>query len=366
MARVLSRAPDPRPADRRLRARDGRSCSWARGCSSTCGWSRTSTRRSTTACARGPTTSRRSCATGGRGRAAVGRARLTEDDEAFAQVLTPAGRLLDSTPGVRRAGARRRRGPAANADRADSARARVPGIEATARLLAREVEAPDGSGRDRRRRVARGPRRDARRAAQLVPRGRRRGGARGVACSATCWPARGLAPIEAMRRRAERVSLDRRRRAAAAAGRARRGPAARRDAQRDARPAPGVVRARAALRGRREPRAAHPARGAEDRARGGAAAGRPQPRGAGVARGGGRGGGPAGAARRGPAADRPRGRPGPARPPGDHERSRPARARRPALLRSRPRAGARRSPSRRRTSSRPSSIRCAPGRRSET
>ena len=51
----------------------------------------------------------------------------------------------------------------------------------------------------------------------------------------------------------------------------RRDLAPRRDAQRDARPARGGARARAPLRQRRQPRAAHPARAAEDRARGRAA-----------------------------------------------------------------------------------------------
>ena len=78
----------------------------------------------------------------------------------------------------------------------------------------------------------------------------------------------GFRPVEAMRRRAERISLTQARRAAAAAGRPRRDPPARRDAQRDARAARGVVRARAAVRRRREPRAAHAARRREGRARG--------------------------------------------------------------------------------------------------
>ena len=59
-----------------------------------------------------------------------------------------------------------------------------------------------------------------------------------------------------------------RRRAAAAAGRARRDPPPRRDPERAAGPAARLDRARAPVRGRRQPRAAHAARRAQDRARG--------------------------------------------------------------------------------------------------
>ena len=68
-------------------------------------------------------------------------------------------------------------------------------------------------------------------------------------------------------RAAPRRSRPRPRGAPAGAPRPRRDLAAGGDAERDARPARGRVRARAALRRRRQPRAAHAARAAEDRAR---------------------------------------------------------------------------------------------------
>ena len=120
--------------------------------------------------------------------------------------------------------------------------------------------------------------------------------------------AAGLRPVEAMRRRAQEVSLSRDGRAAAAAGGARRDPPARRDAQRDARPPAPLVRARAPLRRRRQPRAAHAGGGHQGRARGRAARRRARPAGARGARRRGRGVRPPRAAGRGPAGRRARGR----------------------------------------------------------
>ena len=135
--------------------------------------------------------------------------RLSEDDEGFAQILTPAGRLLDSTPGVLQAALEPQEVAAANAaDGAVLVERRVPGIDETARLLARRVEAPDGSVvivvgaslEDRDETLA------GLLNSFLV------GGAAAVLVASLIGyvlATAGLAPIEAMRRRAERVSLDR-------------------------------------------------------------------------------------------------------------------------------------------------------------
>ena len=85
-----------------------------------------------------------------------------------------------------------------------------------------------------------------------------------------------LRPVEAMRRRATEVSLEERRRAAAAARGPGRDPRPGPDAERDAGPPARLVRARAAVRGGREPRAAHPGGGGQGRAGGGAAGRRPR------------------------------------------------------------------------------------------
>jgi two-component system OmpR family sensor kinase len=71
------------------------------------------------------------------------RGRLVETEESFAQVLTPSGRVVDASASV---------GSSPVLDRSELARARdgpvflderrVPGIEGTARLLARPVEGP--------------------------------------------------------------------------------------------------------------------------------------------------------------------------------------------------------------------------------
>ena len=157
-----------------------------------------------------------------------------------------------------------------------------------------------------RRTVPGRPRRDARQPRRVVRhrrphRGAARLPARLRAGRDGAAPGRGDAPAcggGLARRRCGPPSL---------AGGARRDPPARRDAQRDARAAAAVVRARAQLRGRRQPRAAHTGGGHQDRDRGGAA-GRPArsagARGArGVARGmrpprATRGGSPGGRARR--------------------------------------------------------------------
>ena len=126
--------------------------------------------------------------------------------------------------------------------------------------------------------------------------------------------AAGLRPVEAMRRRAQEVSLNREDERLAAAGGPRRDPPPRRDAQRDARPPRPLVRARAPLRGRRQPRAAHAGGGHQGRAGGSAARRRT------------RSAGPRGAGRvgRGMRSPRPAGR-GPADRRA-HERGRAARA----------------------------------------
>ena len=139
----------------------------------------------------------------------------------------------------------------------------VPGIEGTTRVLARSGWRTGGG----RRPVPRRPRRDARQPRRVVR--DRRSDRRAARLAARLRARRGrLRPVEAMRRVREEVSLAGGARAASAAGGARRDPPARRDAQRDARPAAPVVRARAALRGRREPRAAHAGGGHQGRARG--------------------------------------------------------------------------------------------------
>ena len=133
--------------------------------------------------------------------------------------------------------------------------------------------------------------------------------------------AAGLAPVEAMRRRAGEISLagDDERLPLPAARR--RGPPARRDAQRDARAPAARVRARAAVRRRRQPRAAHAGRGHQDRARGRAARRRARPAGARGAGRRGRGVRPPRPARRGPARRRARRRERAARAAGATARS---------------------------------------------
>ena len=80
-----------------------------------------------------------------------------------------------------------------------------------------------------------------------------------------------LRPVEAMRARAEVISASTPGARLPEPAAPRRDLAPRGDAERDARPARGRVRARAALRRRRQPRAAHAAGAAEDGARDGAA-----------------------------------------------------------------------------------------------
>ena len=223
-------------------------------------------------CARARTTSPRSSvgptptlaqAGGGRG--------WPSPEESFVQVLTPDGRLRGRNRGRRAPVAAPRGGAARCAAARSCSSARSPGIEGTARMLARPADgSADAAGRGRRA-SSLADREDT--LSGLVTSFLIGGPIAVLLASAIGYrlATAGFAPVEAMRRRAKRISLDARRRAPAAAGRAGRDPPPRRDAQRDARPPRGVLRARAPVRGRRQPRAAHPARGAEDRAGGRAA-----------------------------------------------------------------------------------------------
>ena len=132
--------------------------------------------------------------------------RLGDPEDSFVQVLTPAGRRLDGTPRVRTPAL-----PPAEARRASRettlSERSVPGIEGSARVLARPVAA-----RDRTLVVVAG--------ASLADReetlaGLRRsfliGGPIAVLLASGIGyllAAGGLAPVEAMRRRATRVSLE--------------------------------------------------------------------------------------------------------------------------------------------------------------
>ena len=182
-----------------------------------------------------------------RAAAGRGRRRARRAGGARAGVLTaPSSRRAASGEEVARRARRRGR-------RRHGARARAPG-ERRAAVVGR-------------RPVARGPRRDAarprrRRSRSAARRGRARVAARLRAGRRR--PAAGRGDAAPGGGRLARP----RRRAAPAPGRARRDPAPRRDAQRDARPAAALLRARAALRRRREPRAAHADGGDQDRARG--------------------------------------------------------------------------------------------------
>ena len=205
-----------------------------------------------------------------------------------------------------RRGAHRRRARPRGAGEEVLRRARRGGHRGHGAGARRPRERRAGGGG--RRPVARGPRRDA--ARPWSPSFAIGGPIAVVLASLLGYvlAAAGLRPVEAMRRRAAGVSLDRDDERLPLPGRARRDPPPRRDAQRDARPAAPLVRARAALRRRREPRAAHAGRGDQDRARGARCA-----RGHGSARSARRwsprrGVRPPGPAGRGPAAPRAHGR----------------------------------------------------------
>ena len=186
-------------------------------------------------------------------------------EEGFAQVLDADGRVLDSAGGQREP--RSARPSASGLQRGGEllVERRVPGIEGTTRVLARARAGPEACGG---RAIARRPRRDPGRASSLRLSSEGRSRCCWPRCSATCWPPPALRPVEAMRRRAGEISLGNeqerlplppaRDEIATPGG----------DAQRDARPPAPVLRARAALRGRRQPRAAHPGGGDQGRARG--------------------------------------------------------------------------------------------------
>ena len=223
----------------------------------------------------------------------------------------PTGTVLDSTPQLGRAGARRRAELAARRgrDRSSSTRATSPGVEGEVRLLAAPVQARTATAPGRRRRLlARRPRRGAQQTSRSCC--SIGGPVALLLASLAGYVASGAAlrPVEAMRRRAAEISGARAGRAAAGPGGRRRAPPARRDAERDARPARGGARARAALRRRRQPRAAHAARPAQDRARARAALrAASAERAARRDRLGDRGDRPPDPARRGPAGGRPLG-----------------------------------------------------------
>ena len=228
----------------------------------------------------------------------------------IAQLVRADGTVAESEPPAAAAAGRAARSTGAH----DGVDGRSPGCAATWRVEVAPVAARRRAGDARRRPLARGARRDAATASAhefllaapvalllaLARRLRPRGG--GAA------PGRGDAPPRGRRHRGDAGPP------AAGPARARRDLGARGHAERHARAARGVVRARAPVRRRREPRAAHAARAAPRRARARARAGRARATSSRRAALGSRGDRAALAARRGPAADRPR-RPGPAADP---------------------------------------------------
>ena len=195
--------------------------------------------------------------------------RFIESDESFAQLLDSDGRVVDGSRLVRLA-------------RPPDRRRDAPGTGRIAHAIARRC---DRDGRSRA--PVRGARRGSRAGRRPGHRGRR-GGAGDAAAAAwasacqshCCWHRSRATPSQPRRsglsrRCAERrrgVSEDRPGEQPAVAARGRRDQAARRDTQRDARPARGRARARAGVRRGRQPRAAHAAGEPEDRARACAAA----------------------------------------------------------------------------------------------
>ena len=243
---------------------------------------------------------------------------LFEGEEGFSEILTTDGRVVASTLGD---GAGTALDPATLAQATQGAArldgVEVPGLDGDARILAEPANSPGGDTFVVVAGASTGDRGEALAGiagAFLVgaPLALALAGVLGYLLAT-----RALAPVESLRRRADAITLERSRRAPAAAGGRGRAPSPGRDAERDARPDRGFARARARLRRRCEPRAAHPAghppRRARARAPSRAHAG-PAARGA---RFGKRGGRPALEARGGPAGDRAR-RPG---PPADQART---------------------------------------------
>jgi two-component system, OmpR family, sensor kinase len=143
------------------------------------------------------------------GSALSGGARLTEEDEAFAQVLSPGGEVLDSTPNVRRRALGAEEVAAATAAGGATLLEReVPGIEATARLLVQGVSAPEGTAVI----VVGSSLEDRDETLSGLLNSFLLGGLAAVLVASLIGyvlASAGLRPVEAMRRRAESVSLDR-------------------------------------------------------------------------------------------------------------------------------------------------------------
>ena len=258
-------AADPRAADGRVRR--SRWCvvlGGRRRCSCTCGWGPTSTRAWTP----GWRAARRRWRRPGRRRPAA----AGDAEEGFAQVLD------DGRERARR-DRRSRRAPGAHPGRAERVAGgeevlverRVPGIEGTARVLAQSP--PEGRKSwpwASRSTIA------TRRSAASSRRSRSAGRSRVLLASLLGYAlaAAGLRPVEAMRRRAAEVSLERDDERLPL-------PAARDEIRRLGETLNemldrlrGSYERERALRRRRQPRAAHAGGGDQDRARGRAARGR--------------------------------------------------------------------------------------------
>ena len=228
-------AAAPAPPDARLRARDGGGARRDRAASSTCASaSELDERDRQGLCARAARTSPRSCE---RGRLAGAPTTLVEHGDTFAQVSRRPDALVDARPSL---GSRPLLSPASS--RAPEARDRSSTGALLRGATSRRACSPSRRRRqgdrgrrrpslERPRRGARRPARRApdRRAARAAPRLARRLRLAGAA----------LRPVESMRRRAAEISRDDAGRAAPGAAGRRRDRAARRDAERDARPARG-------------------------------------------------------------------------------------------------------------------------------
>jgi len=144
----------------------------------------------------------------GRGLAATPRGgRLSESEEGFVQVLTPSGRLIDGTSPVRRAALRPDEARRAARSPTEIQRV-VPGIEGRARMLARPVPVDGGTLVV----VAGSSLHDRDDALAGLLRSFLIGGATAVLLASAigyALAAVGLAPVEAMRRRARQISLGR-------------------------------------------------------------------------------------------------------------------------------------------------------------